>query len=162
MGQHAGLNMGQTAGLNMGQPAGLSIGQAVGNTESLKAVLNTCWQRLWPLRQDTTKAFLCRSCITSRVLQSLGDVAKADHRLVDQFISHYQVAGHCLLWGILTCGQYKSNHPQLRIKKLMFLSPSWSTIGCCGIDLKKNKVTKDHLCPAVLCQDSEAAFKNNT
>ena len=55
MGQHAGLNMGQTAGLSMGQPAslnvvqpaGLSIGQAVGNTESLKAVLNTCWQRLF-------------------------------------------------------------------------------------------------------------------
>ena len=38
-------------------------------------------------------------------------VTKADRWLACQFISHNRVIGHCLLWWISTCGQWKKKLP---------------------------------------------------
>ena len=46
-----------------------------------------------------------------------------------QFMRSDQYVGHCLLWGILTSGQWKKL-PPLKVKRLKFSRPNRSVSGC--------------------------------
>ena len=151
--------MGQPASLNMGQDAGLNMGQAVGNTESLNAVLNTeLAKTLWPLRQDTTKAFLCQSQVGLCEVLAMWPKLTADWMVSLSVITRLQAIVYCEVFWLVDNIKVTFHHWEWKKKTDVFITQlehhrmlwDWS---------EKTKVTKDHLCPAVLCQVSEATFK---